>query len=324
MLLVFLLYALFAAVFTVLKGALEYADPFFLVGSRMTLAGIFMLGYALYKYKTALYLSKNSIIRVVLLGIFNIYLTNVLEVWGLKYLSSFKTCFLYSLSPFLTAFMSYLMLHEKLSIRKWFGLIIGFIGFWPMLEIHSHTDVLPVQLGVFSLAELSVLGAVLFSVIGWILLKQLVHGNGCPPLVANGYSMLLGGSLSLLQSAFVESWHPLPVSEYSIWIKSTLFLIIVSNITCYNLYGKLLKKFSPTFMAFAGLSTPLFTALFGWIFHGEIVTIWFFISLTIVFIGLLIFYLEEIKKVEKRGAFVSLETEESEPEILVPRTAESL
>ena len=42
--LAFVLYALFASVFTVAKGALEYASPFFLVGSRMMAAGALMLG----------------------------------------------------------------------------------------------------------------------------------------------------------------------------------------------------------------------------------------------------------------------------------------
>ena len=323
MLLVFTLYALFASVFTVAKGALYYAAPFFLVGSRMAAAGILMLGYALWRNRGSLYLTRNSIIRVVLLGIFNIYLTNVLELWGLKYLTSFKTCFLYSLSPFLTAFMSYFMLHEKLTSRKWLGLIIGFAGFVPMLEIHNGAELLTTGFGFLTLAELSVLGAVLFSVIGWILLKQLVHQNGCPPSVANGYSMLLGGTLALIQSAFFEDWTPVPVSNYPVWIKSTLFLIIVSNIICYNLYGRLLRKFSTTFMSFAGLSTPLFTALFGWIFHGEVVTVWFFVSLAVVFIGLLIFYFEELKGLEKRGGFVPLEKEGAPPEILVPSTIES-
>ena len=319
---VFLLYALFASVFTVAKCALGVAEPIFLVGSRMALAGILMLGYSFIQHSSLIRLSRNNLITVLLLGIFNIYFTNVLEIWGLKYLSSSKTCFLYSLSPFLSALMSYIMLHERLSARKWLGLVIGCIGILPMLEIHNQKDFF--QFNMPSLAECAVLGAVLSSVIGWILLRQLVHHNGCPPSVANGYSMLFGGVLALIQSAFVEDWNPIPVTDYSVWVKSTLFLIIISNIVCYNLYGRLLKHFSPTFMAFAGLSTAIFTAFFGWIFLGEHVTMWLFVSLVIVFVGLLIFYFEEIKGLEKREEFVPLKGEGTPPEILVPRATESV
>ncbi len=293
--LVFTLYALFASVFTVAKGALDYASPFFLVGSRMMIAGVLMLGYAAIRSSGSLRLSKDSAIRVMLLGFFNIYLTNVLELWGLKYLTSFKTCFIYSLSPFLSALLSYAILKDVLSLRKWMGLLIGFLGLWPILANQSQHELTTGTLWGLSGAEIAVVAAVVCSVLGWILLRQLVHGSNCPPVVANGYSMLFGGVLAIIQSSIVETWDPLPISNYNIWLESTVFLIIVSNIICYNLYGSLLKKFSPTFMAFAGLSTPLFTALFGWIFHGEMIDIWFFVSLAIVFFGLLIFYFEEIK-----------------------------
>lgn len=298
--LVFVLYALFASVFTVAKGALEYASPFFLVGSRMMVAGALMLGYAAWHQRGSLRLNRSSIVHLIYLGFFNIYLTNVLELWGLKYLTSFKTCFLYSLSPFLSALFSYFIIKERLTARKWVGLLVGFLGLWPILAAQGREELMTGTMWGFSGAEIAVLCAVISSVLGWIFLQQLVLEDGCSPAVANGYSMLLGGFLALLQSVAMEPWNPLPITDYGVTIESTLFLIVVSNIVCYNLYGYLLKEFSPTFMAFAGLSTPLFTALFGWIFHGEVVTPSFFLSLAIVFLGLLIFYFEEIKAKERR------------------------
>jgi drug/metabolite transporter (DMT)-like permease len=64
---------------------------------------------------------------------------------------------------------------------------------------------------------------------------------------------------------------------------------------CYNLYGYLLRRFSATFMSFAGLTTPLFTALFGWIFLGEVASPAFYLSFSILSVGLLLFYQEELK-----------------------------
>ncbi len=296
MLSVFLLYALFASVFTVSKEALEYTSPLFLVGARMILAGLFMLGYQALKKPGSLVLNRESIKRVCLLGFFNIYVTNALELWGLKYLTSFKTCFLYSLSPFLSALFSYIFLEERMSRRKWLGLIVGFIGFIPILSSQEGSaEALSGHFWLFSWPEIAVIGAVITSVWGWILLKQLVHNDGCPPFVANGYSMIIGGIFASINSLAVESWNPIPVRNWPIFLECTLFLIVISNIVCYNLYGTLLRRFSATFMSFAGLSTPLFTALFGWLFHHEVVTFDFFISLFIVFIGLFVFYSEELK-----------------------------
>jgi drug/metabolite transporter (DMT)-like permease len=295
MLLVFTLYALFASVFTVEKGAVAYASPFFIVGARMLLAGVLMLGYSFLHDRNSLKISRRTIGKIFLLGFFNIYLTNVLELWGLQYLSSFKTCFLYSLSPFLSALISYFLLDESLHARKWLGLLIGFVGFIPILAEKGSLEELSGIIFGCSIAQNGVLLGVISSVLGWIVLHQLVQGNACPTTVANGYAMLIGGALATIQSLVCEPWNPFPVTDYPIFFKSTAFLLIVSNLICYNLYGYLLRHFSPTFMSFAGLSTSLFTAFFGWIFFDEVISLSFFVSLAIVSAGLTIFYLEEIK-----------------------------
>ena len=133
------------------------------------------------------------------------------------------------------------------------------------------------------------------SVYGWILLKQLVNDNQLSPLTANGTSMLLGGVFALAHSFFVEEWSPFPVTDYSLFLECTLLLIIISNIICYNLYGALLKRYSATFLSFAGFTTPLFTALFGWMILGEVVTWPFFLSFLIVLLGLLKFEQGELR-----------------------------
>lgn len=263
------------------------------------MAGFLLLGISLYRKKPILAtLQKgHGLFEIIVLAVANIYLTNVLELWGLQYLTSFKTCFLYSLSPFLSALIAYLTWGEKLRGNKLLGLAIGFVGFFPMLLTSTSVERAVGELWVFSWPEIALLGAVLFSVWGWIILKELVHTHKTDPLVANGWSMLLGGFFALIHSYLFETWNPIPVTNISAFMQCTLLLILVSNVLAYNLYGYLLKRFSATFMSFAGLSTPLFTALFGWIFLKEEVTGIFFLSLFVVFIGLLLFYREELKDV---------------------------
>lgn len=138
--LVILLYALFASVFTIAKTGLEYSQPFFFVGSRMFLAGILMLVYQYYFNRSQFTFQKVHFWRVFRLALFNIYLTNVFEFWGLKYLTSFKTCFIYSLSPFVSALLSFWLFSEKMTVKKWIGLLIGFAGFLPILLNETSTE----------------------------------------------------------------------------------------------------------------------------------------------------------------------------------------
>lgn len=296
MFLVILLYVLFASVFTTSKTALEFSQPFFLVGSRMFAAGIILLVYQYFFKRDGFTIRGKHLGKLLLLSIFAIYLTNVFEFWGLKYLTSFKTCFIYSLSPFISSLIAYIVLKEKMTRKKWIGFIIGMFGFLPILLSETSSEEQAGHLWVFSFAELAVMMAVICSVYGWILLKQVVTEDGYQPTMANGISMVLGGSFALVHSSLVETWDPIPVTEYEPFLASALVLILISNLICYNLYGHLLKRFSATFMSFAGLTTPLFTALFGWIFLGEVVTWPFYVSFCIVFSGLLIFYQEELGK----------------------------
>ena len=293
---VLLLYALFASVFTIAKTGLMYVQPLFFVGTRMLLAGVILLCYQFFVKKQIFSFDRKTWGRLILLAVFNIYLTNVFEFWGLRYLTSSKTCFIYSLSPFFSALFCYFLFSEKLTSKKWIGLAVGFLGFMPILLNQSSSEEETGTLFFFSWAELSVMMAAICSVYGWIVLKQLVNEHQLSPMMANGASMLVGGALALGHSFAVEDWQPLPVTNFPIFLECTVLLILISNLICYNLYGSLLKRYSPTFMSFAGFTTPLFTALFGWIVLGEIVTWPFYLSFAIVLMGLLLFDQEELKQ----------------------------
>jgi len=298
MFLVFLLYALFASIFTFSKTALEFTDPLFFVGSRMFVAGFLLLVYQFIREPKSFAVKRAHFLPLFLLAFFNIYLTNVCEVWGLKYLTSAKTCFIYSLSPFLSTLLAYFMFSEKLSSRKWLGLIIGFLGFIPILVHHTASEEAGGHFLVFSWPELAVFVAAFASVYGWILLCKLVRDLHYSPTMANGTSMLMGGTMALFHSFLVEDWNPVPVTQWVPFLECSLCVIVISNFTCYNLYGVLLRRYSAPFMSFAGFMTPLIAALFGWIFLDEVVALPFYLSAIIVFFGLVIFYQEELKSVE--------------------------
>lgn len=291
---VILVYALFASVFTISKQGLEHTQPFFLIGSRMMLAGLILLAFVTFIQKKPFKFTKSSLWKLFFLSLFNIYLANAFEFWGLKYLTSFKTCFIYSLSPFVSALLSYFVFSETLGWKKWGGLILAFFGFIPILLSHTSSEEAAGSLLFLSWAEISVMLAAICSVYGWILLRQLVKEEGFSPLMANGLSMLVGGFFALCNSFLVETWDPFPFDNGQAFLTSALALIVVSNLICYNLYGWLLKRYSATFLSLAGFTVPLFSALMGWYFLGEEITWHFYVSSVIVFFGLSLFNQEEL------------------------------
>ena len=292
------MYAVWSNVFSLGKLALAFSPPIFLTGFRMFLAGVLLLGYLALAKREAFQLKRKEWLSLLLLAFFSIYLTNILEFWGLQHLSAAKTCFIYSLSPFFAAFFSYLHFQEKMNPRKWLGLSIGFLGCLPVLLSQTGSEEL-LQIGPFlSWPSLAVMGAALFGVYGWVLLRLVVKDSSVSPLMANGTSMFIGGIFALIHSWIVDPWNPLPIAQGHIGdvLQGSLILTFMSNILCYNLYGMMLKRYTATFLSFIGLLSPVFASLSGWFFLGESLSWTIFLSTGIVTLGLSIVYQAEIKQ----------------------------
>lgn len=296
-LLAILMYAVWSSMFSIAKIALQYSPPIFLTSFRMLLAGVILVGYLAIAKRSSFKLDRKQMISIAFLGLFSIYLTNVLEFWGLQYLTAAKTCFIYSLSPFFAAFFSYLHFKERMNSRKWIGLSIGFVGIIPVLLTQTGSEELLNAFSFLSWPTLSVIGATACSIYGWILLRLIVKDN-ISPIMANGTSMLFGGMLALIHSLSVESWSPLPVPmvDFSYFFGWTLLMAFISNIICFNWYGYLLKRFTATLLSFVGLLSPIFASLHGWVFLSEPLSWVIFASTGIVSIGLWIVYSAELKQ----------------------------
>ena len=177
-------------------------------------------------------------------------------------------------------------------------MLIGFVGFLPVLTTQSGSESLLNAFSIISWPELAVMGAALCSVYGWVLLRLAVKDQEISPLTANGIGMLFGGFLALINSFLVESWSPIPVNTGSIapFLGGTLLMTLISNIICYNIYGQMLKRFTATFLSFMGLLSPIFASFNSWLVLGEKPSLIIFISTSIVSMGLWMVYQAELKQ----------------------------
>lgn len=298
MFLVFLTYALFASIFTVGKMALSTLPPFFITGIRYLLAGIFLCSFGALKGYLRKFPPWPHIPILLGIGIFNVFLTNGLEFWGMQYLSSGRTCLFYSMSPFYSVILSYFCLNEKMTLRKWIGLIIGILGFIILImekdlsESENHLW----KIGNFSIAEIAVSFSAFSAVLGWIFFKKLTDQKKYPIILSNGYSFIIGGLLGMLISFIYEPFSLYQTSHNSstlLW--QIIYITIVHSIICYSLYANALRTFSVTFMMFAGITNPMFAALYGWIFINEEISKNFILCILLVGFGLYLFYLDERK-----------------------------
>jgi len=296
------------ATFSIVKLILDnYTDPFFLVGYRMTLAGLLLLGYVYLFKKTSLKIKSKSdwlvFIKVVLC---HVYICYICEFWSQKYLAPAKVALLFNLTPFITAGLSYLMYRQKQSLKKISSLIIGFLGFLPIFITHDPGEMKAGGLLLFSWPEIILLISIISAAYGWLLVEQLTVKKDYSILFVNGFAMLWGGILATFTSYWVgnfgisdlaRAWNPWPFTNFGMLTLWILILILFSNLIFYNVYAWLMQRYSPTFLSFSGLTIPLFAALWEWLIFGIVIPWPFWLSLTIVSLGLALYYREEMSLV---------------------------
>ncbi|MFY7843244.1 MAG: DMT family transporter [Rhabdochlamydiaceae bacterium] len=295
--LIVIMYALWSSIFPLGKMLLPFASPIFLTGFRMLIAGFILSAYYWLR-KARFRLEKKEWISLTLLGFFSIYLTNILEFWGLKYMSAGKACFIYSFSPFFSAFLSYVHFKEKLNWQKIVGLSIGFAGIIPVLFTQSSKEQLLDISGFISWPALAIIAASFCSVYGWILLRVITKTQKMEPGQINGISMLIGGSCAFAHSLLADKWTPTPIQQGHFFevLQYVILMTVISNIICYNLYGSLLRKYTATFLSFIGILSPIFASVNSWILLGEPLSPVIFASTAIVSLGLFIVYRTELKQ----------------------------
>lgn len=260
-----------AATFPLSKAALAIAAPFLYVGVRMTLAGGLLCGY-MFVRRQSLKVARKDILWFLQVTLFNVYLTFMLELWGMQHITSSGAAFAYNLTPFITGIVSFLILDERLTPRMIIGMVIGFLATLPMVYSECTTclpEISPVHATSTALGYLAMLGAVAAGAYGWVPFRKLVSELGYSATHINALSMLFGGLMALCTSALVEGVQPLPVSDWRQFIILTASIIVVSNFMFYNLYGYMLKKYTATFLAFAGIMSSVVAALMSWYFLGE-------------------------------------------------------
>lgn len=274
------------------KYVLACAEPIFFQGARLTLAGVVILGFLYFFDKDQMRFKKKDIGLFVQASIFFSYLSYVFAVISLDDLSSARYAFMYNLAPFITAVLAYVVRGIRLSTKQVLSLLLGFIGFLPLIFTQENITIESASL--VSVPGLELLFGVIAYAYGWIVVSQLVKDEGYSPFLVTGIAFLSGGIATLLTSLGFETHNDIPaVSDWPRFIIYLGSIVLIGEIISYNMYAYLLKKYSATFLAFAGFLYPIFGAAFGWLFLREKITYNFFISLVIVSTALYLYYLAD-------------------------------
>ncbi len=290
-------YAILASTFTLAKVAVGHADPLLLIGVRMVASAPLM--FLVHRYHSPSFkIAKQDYFAFFKVSIFHIFLPFIGEFWALQFVSSAKTAMTYSLTPFIAALLSYLLLRKKLSSLQTIGLVVGLLGLMPIFFSGDEIAHVAGEFLYVSIPELVLLGAVTSASYAWFIVADLMN-KGYGISLINGVAMFVGGIFSLILWYFVgDTTNPVH-GDFGAFVLWTALLVIVANVVSYNLYGWLLKHISITFMSAIGFLCPIFASIYGVALLNERLGVSHFLALVLVVSGLWLFYREEMRLASK-------------------------
>lgn len=288
MFIVFAMYAI--STLSLSKMILTYTQPFFLIGSRMTLAGIFLLAYAVLWKK----LQWPENFKTVGLHYFQIILFALcipyfLRYWGLLSVPEPRLTLLYNLGPLFTFVACVVLGIEKCTLQKILALLLGYCG----LLLFLHQPLTAYFSQPFCFADGAIVVSVLSFVYGWLLIAQRLREYNDNVVVLNGICMLGAGLLGFTFS-YIHEVQPY-VADISSFIPLLLGIIVISNLFTHNLYAVCVKKYGLSLVQLASLVAPMFSALIASVAANKLPSISLLTSTVITLSSCYLFYSDQCK-----------------------------
>lgn len=298
MILLLVMNAFLALLFTLDKEVLNFLPPMVFLATRTMICGmIFFAFYWFSSHRQEVDITWQDIGRKLLLAFFNIYVVNVMFFHALTSLSSAKASLIYNSKPFIVSILAYFLLRDSISWRKAIGLVIGWLGFIPILFCDN-----PVQDGVACLSwgELYALGAAFSVSISYIIYNKIMMKDDSSVALTSAINLFCGGSMALVHSCFTEfNSATLATITFNPYVAFLFVSCVAVTIGWAVSFTYLTSRYPSGFLAATGFTTSLFTAIFEWSLFGRTVSYTFYVTLTCVAIGLLFIYKAEQKKIAK-------------------------
>lgn len=290
-------YALFASAMSLNKLVLAWLAPAFFVGIRRITSGLILFSYKAWKSPRLRFCHiRSDLLMIIAISLMTMCIPSILKAYGFKYLVSSKAALIGSFDPFITALYAYFLWNEKLTIKKILGMLIAFSGILFLITSSAPIEETLGSWWIFSLPELAIFCAMAISRLGWILARTMLKSERYTPSELNSINMIISGSIALAGTYISGVCDFCTIPPTYSFIALFSYAVLIGDITCYNIYGYLLKKYNITFLSLCGLSIPLFVHLYGPFIHGEPITLHFFIALAFVASGTYIFYREDLRK----------------------------
>ncbi|ADQ66476.1 dmt(drug/metabolite transporter) superfamily permease [Halogeometricum borinquense DSM 11551] len=291
--------AVWGAAFMAIKAGLGtpsdpggfFETPVLFAAIRYDVAGVLMLGYAVYATDHPVPRGRDEWATVVVGSVLIMAGYHALLFIGETdpAVTSAAAAVIVSLSPVLTAgFARAFLPVERLTTFGLAGLLLGLVG----VAILSDPDPNNLLTGG-TVAKLLIFAAAICFALGSVLTRRI--DADFPIETMEAWTMLGGAVLMHIVSVGIGE----SVSDVT-WTGETLlavgYLSVVASAIGFLVYFVLLERLGALEINLVSYVAPVFAALTGWLFRGEIPTVYTVVGFIVIFVGFLLLKRESLRR----------------------------
>jgi drug/metabolite transporter (DMT)-like permease len=226
-------------------------------------------------------INRQQLLGTAALGLTGIFAYNLLFFGALSFLPASRTSLIVALNPVVTMLLAYIVLREKLSLLKCFGMALALAGVFIVITRGDFA-----QLGSsVGKGELMMFCAISSWAIYTLISRKLLIGLSAiqTTTLASAWGALFLGIAALKDVGAVNAAAFIP----SVWL-SLAFLGVVGTAVAFVWYNEALQKLGSARTVIFNNLVPVFGVFFGWLILGEPLSLSLLIGGTIAVAGVFI------------------------------------
>ena len=267
---------LWSSAFITTKPIVDYSDPFSALAFRFLLVTFGFFLFSIFR-KEKILVSKKNFIESIFSGILfhGVYLGGVFFSIS-KGLPTGIAALIVTLNPVLTNALAGPLLKEKVSIKQWIGVIMGFLGAAIVLGFDIGTTLPTIGIIAVFISLLAVTSATLWQ-------KKLSNNLSLP--VSNMYQAIGGFLFHILIVLFFTEPY---INFSSTFIIAMTHQIVLVSFGAFTILMYLIKHHSASKTVSLFFLIPATSALIAWIFLNETLNIFDVFGFIIASVGVFI------------------------------------
>ncbi len=256
----FIFILLWSSAFITTKPIIDNSDPFAALAFRFFFVAIGFYLFSLY-FKQSIFINQKNLLESIFSGVLfhGLYLGGVFYSISIGMPTSIAALIV-TLQPVLTNILSGPILNEKVTIKQWIGILLGFIGAVLVLGLDIGSDIPLMGL----VATIVALIAITISTI-W----QKKLSNNLPLTVSNFYQAIGGCLFHTLIILFFADPYINFSKTFLISMSHQIFLV---SFGAFTILMFLIKKNSASKTVSIFFLIPITSAFMAWFFLNENLT----------------------------------------------------